>query len=828
MPSPAEAVDVTDPVRQPGGEPLPGYRLIEPLGKGGFGEVWKCEAAGGLLKAIKFIEGRAHTCEEDAPAEEEQRAIERVKRIRHPFILSLERVEAVAGGLIVVSELADKTLADVLREQRGPGIPRLDLLAYLAEAAEALDVMRFQHGLQHLDVKPQNLFVVAGHVKVGDFGLVRRLPQDGAPGRGPENITPLYASPEVLGGSFGPNSDQYSLAIVYQELLTGTLPFSGKNGRQLMLNHLTQEPDLSAVPEADRPVLARALAKSPSQRFPNCTELIRALAALREEGAPAPGSPQGDGRPLSLTLTGPLTGRTRPVPRVTRTLQFRFGAALPPRMVRERLEAFRKEWHAEAVSGDGLGLELQLEAPTSPWRYWPGVRQILRVGLSSAPSAEGAEVRMEIRPADGMEGGEDLYAVVGPLLAESLRTHLQTHASRRAQVRLNWLHPLRLSPVLPDGSHGPDVECQGKDISLDGLGFYVQGTPPAGEVVLHLPATPFTEERAVAARVVRVKHCGGGWHEVGVAHGPARPVAAPLATPGTRPEPAAVPPPARGWPAGALAVAATVLIGFGLGVVRWPPARAESGHPAPETPAALVAGVEYPDLDSAIAAAPDGAAVEIRGTVRAHRVRIAGKSLALRGVAGTRPTIARLADRESVWEPLVWSDRALVIDGVRLRGTREDIGPLACVEGAELSLLGCEIDMPAEGPAVSVRKGTALLLDRCTLEAGGQALSVEVAGPCRVSVQGCKAGVRAANGAFLSAWADKAVTPAPVHVEMRGSEIRAGRALACRGIAGPVTVGVAGNTLAIRGPLVSWAGYPAADGRPEVTWQTLGEPAPAE
>src|SRR6059058_586342 len=98
--------------------PLPGYTLLQPLGRGGFGEVWKCEAPGGLLKAVKFVHGGMHVLDDDAPADEELRAIQHVKSIRHPFILTMERVEVVEGELAIVMELADRSLADVLDAQR--------------------------------------------------------------------------------------------------------------------------------------------------------------------------------------------------------------------------------------------------------------------------------------------------------------------------------------------------------------------------------------------------------------------------------------------------------------------------------------------------------------------------------------------------------------------------------------------------------------------------------------------------------------------------------------------------------------------------------------
>ncbi len=160
------------------------------------------------------------------------------------------------------------------------GIPRDDLLRYMRDAAEALDHMFEKHQLQHLDVKPRNLFLVSDRVKVADFGLVKQLSLRAASGL-LGGVTPLYASPETFNGKISQHSDQYSLAIVYQELLTGHRPFTGKNARQLAQQHLQGEPDLRAVPTGQRPVLARALAKDPDRRWPSCFEFVKALYAAR-------------------------------------------------------------------------------------------------------------------------------------------------------------------------------------------------------------------------------------------------------------------------------------------------------------------------------------------------------------------------------------------------------------------------------------------------------------------------------------------------------------------------------------------------------------------
>ena len=221
------------------------------LGSGGYGEVWEAEAPGGLRKAVKFIYGRL----DEARAQSELKSLSRIKEVRHPFLLSIERIEIVDGRLVIVTELAQgclKTRFDECRQAGLAGIPRDELLGYIRDAADALDFIHDRHGLQHLDIKPENLLTIGNHVKVADFGLLKDLGESLSSVGG---LTALYCPPEVLNGRPSGHSDQYSLAIVYQEMLTGQLPFGGRTAAQLAAQHLHSPPMLAVLPpvgSADR------------------------------------------------------------------------------------------------------------------------------------------------------------------------------------------------------------------------------------------------------------------------------------------------------------------------------------------------------------------------------------------------------------------------------------------------------------------------------------------------------------------------------------------------------------------------------------------------
>ena len=255
-----------------------GYKLEKRIGSGGFGEVWSAEAPGGLKKALKIVYG----FHDERRAQAELKALDRVKSLRHPFLLSLERIEVFEGQLIVVTELADSSLADKFNEyiaKGEPGIPRDEMLSYMSNAAEALDFLSVEKSLQHLDVKPENLLLVGSHVKVADFGLMKDL--QAASQSLMQGMTPAYAAPELFDGTPAPSSDQYSLAIMYCEMISGVRPFPGTTPAQLAAQHVHGKPNLRPLPRGDHAAVARALSKDPGVRYPTCVAFVEDLKKQR-------------------------------------------------------------------------------------------------------------------------------------------------------------------------------------------------------------------------------------------------------------------------------------------------------------------------------------------------------------------------------------------------------------------------------------------------------------------------------------------------------------------------------------------------------------------
>jgi serine/threonine protein kinase/formylglycine-generating enzyme required for sulfatase activity len=315
------AVVAANSLLQLGGD----YKLIKRLGNGTFAEVWLAEAPGGVRVAIK----RLFQPMDAEEARRELDSLEQIKHLHHIYLLQTHAFWLKDNRLHVAMELADGTLRDRLKQCRAEskaGVPLAELIGYFREAAEALDFMHSKR-IWHRDVKPENILLLAGHAKVGDFGLARvnasqRLTQTAGAG------TPAFMAPEVWRGQAHPTSDQYSLAASYALLRRGRPPFDASSLAELMAAHLQNKPELAPLPEAEQEVLLRALAKDPAQRYASCREFVRALeqavAPELRKTNPELFLPLPESAPSSAAeLFSTLSGESRNVP------SWRSGATVP-------------------------------------------------------------------------------------------------------------------------------------------------------------------------------------------------------------------------------------------------------------------------------------------------------------------------------------------------------------------------------------------------------------------------------------------------------------------------------------------------------------------
>jgi len=174
--------------------------------------------------------------------------------------------------------VADFTLRDrfeACRELGLPGIPRAELLYYLVDVARALDQLQ-EDEKQHRNVSPQTILLDRGNATLRDPETAVPLVKGGTV-KLSECVTSAYGAPETFEARLSRSSDQYSLANVYQELLTGVRPLAAETLQELVMQHLTGTPNLTPLPESDQPVVGRALSKNPDDRYPSCVAFVQDL-----------------------------------------------------------------------------------------------------------------------------------------------------------------------------------------------------------------------------------------------------------------------------------------------------------------------------------------------------------------------------------------------------------------------------------------------------------------------------------------------------------------------------------------------------------------------
>jgi serine/threonine-protein kinase len=344
------------------------YRIVRLLGEGGMGSVYLASHVGlGRDVAIKFL--HAELVSRDEVVGRFYREAQAAAAIRHKNIIEVFDVGVSPQGepFLVMEYLEGESLAGLLK-RAGP----LNLGAACAVMEPVLQALHAAHrkGIIHRDLKPDNIFLAYQQgeppvVKIIDFGISKFAQGEFDKWRtktGSVMGTPAYMSPEQARGSAGLDhrTDIYSMGTILFEMLTGALPFAGSNFAEYLSAMLIDDPRApqsvcAGFPAEAEPLVRKALAKNPDQRFQNAAEMLEALTAL----------PSFDARQERLTL-------------LASTIEIRgfaagdLGQALsaPGRLADDKPVSSRFRGAATAVLGAG------------PWRW-----VILGVALAAGAAA---------------------------------------------------------------------------------------------------------------------------------------------------------------------------------------------------------------------------------------------------------------------------------------------------------------------------------------------------------------------------------------------------------------------------------------------------------
>ena len=269
------------------------YRIVEELGRGAMGVVYRAEdEAIGREIAVKVVR-----LDQFSSADEKAQLRVRLMRearaagiLNHPGIVTVYQLGDHEDIVYVAMEFVDgRSLEKLMSDGVELGLPRI--FSILKQIAAGLDYAHAA-GIVHRDIKPANILVRRdGSAKVSDFGIAKIASQKFTQ-TGMVLGTPAYMSPEqIMATQVDGRADQFSLAVMAFQLLSGRQPFRAESSAGLLIQIVQTEPPPLHVldgrfPPAASAVLGRALAKKPQDRFPSCMSFVEALAVASAQPAP--------------------------------------------------------------------------------------------------------------------------------------------------------------------------------------------------------------------------------------------------------------------------------------------------------------------------------------------------------------------------------------------------------------------------------------------------------------------------------------------------------------------------------------------------------------
>jgi len=291
--------------------PLEGFTIKRGIGHGGFGEVYQAVNDAGKEVAIKLVRRNLDI---------ELRGMRQCLNLKHPNLVNLFdiREDSKGNSWVVMDYVSGPCLEEEIA-RHPKGMPVDQVLGWFHGVSAGVQYLH-DHGVVHRDMKPGNIFMDEGVVQVGDYGLSKFVSCSRRSGHTESIGTVHYMAPEVANGRYGKEIDVYALGIVLYEMLTGNVPFEGESVGEVLMKHMTARPDLSRLMEPYRTVVAGALEKDPTRRYPSAARMAAALPQAMNDGSfakyvgpiPQQGtSPHGDSPSEALIPPAILVGTVR-------------------------------------------------------------------------------------------------------------------------------------------------------------------------------------------------------------------------------------------------------------------------------------------------------------------------------------------------------------------------------------------------------------------------------------------------------------------------------------------------------------------------------------
>ena len=348
------------------------YRVIDELGKGAMGVVYRAEDPElGRKVAIKTIALTGTSGEMDTIQARFRQEARAAGSASHPAIVTIYDVGREGDLAFIAMELVEGTeLRRLIRDGSLTPVQSLEIAALVADGL----AYAHERGVIHRDIKPGNIMVLPdGRVKIMDFGIARLQQPDVKTQSGVLLGSPQYMAPEqVAGQAIDGRADIFSLGVVLYEMLTGVKPFDAADLTQLLfwvvnLPHKPPSERNASLPSVIDYVIARALKKEPNERYATAAELAHDLRDCIPQMSGAAGTTRlGDTAPLSATVPEAATRRIA----VAERLELRASPRFDSRAALERLPVLDPEATATRTGWAAGRPELKRRVDRSRTLLW--------------------------------------------------------------------------------------------------------------------------------------------------------------------------------------------------------------------------------------------------------------------------------------------------------------------------------------------------------------------------------------------------------------------------------------------------------------------------